>query len=1000
MNKKSLFAMVFLLAATVMGVANASAAEKTSTEQSKPLPRVLLIGDSIRGGYQKGVQKLLEGKALVIAGEGNGQDTWNGLEKLDAWLGDGQWDVIHFNWGLWDVAYRNPQSKNFGHLDKVDGKLTTSLPDYEKNLRALVARLKKTGATLVWASTTPVPDGEPGRIKGDEVKYNAVAAKIMAENGIAIDDLHAEVIRQGRPKTNNVHDTGDLSKKVADNIVAALTSRGTAATPDKESPAEKKSVKELQDDQTPKPDTTNGFVWESAIPDGCPFPRSPTLTGIFFTGRNRAYRGGDTWYPCWAIDGNLYSPWTDGAVDGVVSGSSLGDKAQTGHGVMIGDDPLQLEIHNTSPPKVASALPYRGRYPAGSLVYNGIWYYGTYCLGPEGAYKHNGVVWNWPNLGPMPGYQISRDYGRTWEPSLLTPDQPLFPEPAKYLGPVKMGAPHFVDFGRNMEHSPDGKAYLLGMGAEENDPQPRPCLKPGAPGQPFELNPGCTDDFAHANLSWISADQVYLARVKPSPETINDIKAYEFFAGHDADGKPVWTADFAKIKPLLEWNNHMGCVTATYVPGLGKYLMCITNGWPTMAKMTSYILEADVLTGPWRMVAYMKDFGEQGFFLNFPSKFISADGRTLWLCYSANFSHGLNGVVLKLNPPGGRGVLRLHQVKLLGPKETATALGATNASAAGEVKRNPKQQSPGTQKSVKELQEEFLKLKFGMFIHYNMATYKGVQWVAGYHSPADFNPGGKIDTDAWADAAVSAGMKYAVLTAKHVAGFCLWDSKYTTYDVMNPDCPYKQDLVAQFIQSFKSRGLKVGLYYCWRHPGFGDPNKYKVLPPECDPATHTLKEQNEFQKAQIAELIEKYPDVFYLWNDSLDPQVMPAEEALAFIRSLRPDLLSSSNWWNWGKKGTPYADIAVKEMRHFPEGNTAPGETCWCLEQKWFWEEGARPKTAKQVVDLLNTVNGRNSNLLLNVGPNKQGKFEESSVKVLAEIGKLQDPNATADHPK
>ena len=305
------------------------------------------------------------------------------------------------------------------------------------------------------------------------------------------------------------------------------------------------------------------------------------------------------------------------------------------------------------------------------------------------------------------------------------------------------------------------------------------------------------------------------------------------------------------------------------------------------------------------------------------------------------------------------------------------------------VDATPDPMAPVTKKSVKELQDEFLKLKFGMFIHFNLETYKGVQWVAGYHSPADFNPGGRIDTDAWADAAKSAGMKYAVLTAKHVSGFCLWDSHYTTYDVMHPDCPYKQDLVAQFIKSFKSRGLKVGLYYCWRHPGFGDPNKYKVLPPECDPATHPLKEQNEFQKKQIAELIEKYPDVFYIWNDSLDPQVMPAEEALAFIRSLRPDILSSSNWWNWGKKGTPYADIAVKEMRHFPEGNTAPGETCWCLEQKWFWQEGASPKTAKQVVDLLNTVNSRNSNLLLNVGPNKQGKFEESSVKVLAEIGRL-----------
>jgi len=303
----------------------------------------------------------------------------------------------------------------------------------------------------------------------------------------------------------------------------------------------------------------------------------------------------------------------------------------------------------------------------------------------------------------------------------------------------------------------------------------------------------------------------------------------------------------------------------------------------------------------------------------------------------------------------------------------------------------PRVLSATTKDQLKEMQEDFLKLKFGMFIHFNMATYKGVQWVAGYHSPADFNPGGKIDTDAWADAAVAAGMKYGVLTAKHVAGFCLWDSKYTTYDVMNPDCPYQQDLVAQFIKSFKSRGLKVGLYYCWRHPGFK--GEFKVLPPECDPATHSLQEQNEFQKKQIAELLEKYPDVFYIWNDGLDPKIMPAEEAIAHIRGIRPDVLVSANWWDWAKKGTPYADIAVKEMRHFPETNTALGETCWCLEKGWFWSEGASPKTARQVVDLLTTANGRNSNFLLNVGPDKHGKFEEESVKVLAEVGKLWRPN-------
>jgi hypothetical protein len=320
--------------------------------------------------------------------------------------------------------------------------------------------------------------------------------------------------------------------------------------------------------------------------------------------------------------------------------------AVTGNAVMIGDDPLRLAIRNTAPPQPASPRPYEGRCPCGSLVHNGIWYFGTYCLGPAASVVNEGFTYNWPVLGPMPGFRISKDCGKTWTPSPLSPEKPLFPEPKKFMGPVKMGCPHFVDFGKNMEHSPDGKAYLVGMGAEGNDPKPR-----------------------YANLSWITADQVYLARVRPSIENINDVTRYEFYAGQDAAGRPSWTSDFSRIKPLLDWNNNMGCATVTYDAPLKKYLMCVTDGWPTVAKMNSHILESDALTGPWRLVVYLKDFGEQGYFLDFPSKFISKDGKTLWLCYSANFSPGWNNVRLKFNPLGGRYGLCLHEVRLLAPGE-------------------------------------------------------------------------------------------------------------------------------------------------------------------------------------------------------------------------------------------------------------------------------------------------------------------------------------------
>jgi len=385
------------------------------------------------------------------------------------------------------------------------------------------------------------------------------------------------------------------------------------------------------------------FIWASEPPGDIPFKQSEELVAILFTGVHSDYRVADTWYPSWASDGNLYSPWTDGQTDGVES-SSGGRNATTGQAVMVGDDPLNLRIKALGLIK-GDPHPYEGRYPCGSLVHNGVWYYGTYCLGPSGSVEYDGMTWNWPVLGPIPGFRTSTNYGKTWTDTPHTPAKPLFPEPAKFMGPVKIGSPKFVDFGKNMEHSPDGKAYLVAYGAEENDPKPR-----------------------YANLSWISGDQVYLARVVPTIQNINDESKYEYFAGCEERGNPLWSYDFEDIKPLLDWNNNMGCVTITYNAPLKRYLMCVTDGWPTVAKMNSYILEADMLTGPWRLVAYMKEFGEQGYFLNFPSKFISKDGHTLWLCYSGNFSQGWNNVYFKANPPGSRYGLVLQEVKLLNPQ--------------------------------------------------------------------------------------------------------------------------------------------------------------------------------------------------------------------------------------------------------------------------------------------------------------------------------------------
>ena len=167
-------------------------------------------------------------------------------------------------------------------------------------------------------------------------------------------------------------------------------------------------------------------VVRAEVPEGCPFAESSAFAGVGFTRRHAEYTDADTWYPSWAADGNLYSPWTDGSVraDGAAKaiscGSGSGANAATGHATIVGDDPLHLRIVQAGTFK-SSALPYRGRYPCGSLVVGGVWYYGTYCLHPSGYIKKNGIKYNWPWLGPFVGFRWSTDFGQSWHETPCTP---------------------------------------------------------------------------------------------------------------------------------------------------------------------------------------------------------------------------------------------------------------------------------------------------------------------------------------------------------------------------------------------------------------------------------------------------------------------------------------------------------------------------------------------------------------------------------------------------
>ena len=174
------------------------------------LPRVLLIGDSISRGYTQAVRKVMAGKANVHRAPENCGPTANGVKKIDIWLGDGKWDVIHFNFGIHDRK--------------------TPAADYEQRLEALIARMKQTGAKLIFATTTPVPpDTKDGpEIVAQIAEKNEIATRVMQKHGVLINDLHAFLSPQlaGIANPQDVHFNAKgyelMGQQVAKSVEAAL----------------------------------------------------------------------------------------------------------------------------------------------------------------------------------------------------------------------------------------------------------------------------------------------------------------------------------------------------------------------------------------------------------------------------------------------------------------------------------------------------------------------------------------------------------------------------------------------------------------------------------------------------------------------------------------------------------------------------------------------------------------------------------------------------------
>lgn len=317
--------------------------------------------------------------------------------------------------------------------------------------------------------------------------------------------------------------------------------------------------------------------------------------------------------------------------------------------------------------------------------------------------------------------------------------------------------------------------------------------------------------------------------------------------------------------------------------------------------------------------------------------------------------------------------------------------------------------------------------RFGLFIHFggytviqDEAWWRSMERVSieDYQPAIDgFRPQ-NFDPERWADDAAKAGMKYAVMVAKHHEGFCLFDSKLTDYTSMNNG--FGRDLVREFLDAFRARGIKVGLYYSlldWHHPDY-PAYEDEHHPHRGDPAwadhRPDFPRYLDYMHAQVEELVSGYGKLDILWFDfsygSMIGDTWKADELLAMVRRHQPDILINnrletsgggfgslveedpSDWA--GDWVSPEQLIPAEGIRNV-KGESVPWEANFTHNNNWGYFRGDTAfKPTKTIVRKLVEIVSKGGNMLLNVGPQPDGSFPEESVRMLHEVGDWMERNS------
>jgi alpha-L-fucosidase len=309
--------------------------------------------------------------------------------------------------------------------------------------------------------------------------------------------------------------------------------------------------------------------------------------------------------------------------------------------------------------------------------------------------------------------------------------------------------------------------------------------------------------------------------------------------------------------------------------------------------------------------------------------------------------------------------------------------------------------------------------RFGMFIHWGIyAQAARHEWVKKRERISDedyqkyfdyFNPD-LFDPSEWAKKAKAAGMKYAVITSKHHDGFCMFESGYTDYNVMNT--PYGEDIIKKWVEAFRAEGLGIGFYYSlidWHHPDFtidrvhpqsvNTQEEYDKLNKDRD-----MNVYRRFLKDQVREILTKYGKIDILWLDYSYPgkfgkgrDEWGSVELVKMVRELQPEIILNDRadlkdyWGGW--------DFTTPEqfkVQSWPEidGKKIPWETCQTFSGSWgYYRDEYTWKNNRQLLVLLIESVSKGGNLLLNVGPTARGVFDERADKALKDMGEWMEFN-------